>query len=66
MAYKLPHVVDERSDVVTGTGAALFGVPLAFGLAYFFTDQIEAIMADVHRAEPGNPQDMYGTGRRSK
>ena len=26
MAYKLPHVVDERSDVVTGTGAALFGV----------------------------------------
>jgi membrane protein DedA with SNARE-associated domain len=31
--------------------AALFGVPLAFGLAYFFTDQIKAVMADVHRAE---------------
>ena len=32
-------------------GAALFGVPLVFGLAYFFTDQIKAVMADVHRAE---------------
>jgi 1-acyl-sn-glycerol-3-phosphate acyltransferase len=29
----------------------LFGVPLIFGLAYFFTDQIKAIMADVHRVE---------------
>jgi glycerol-3-phosphate O-acyltransferase / dihydroxyacetone phosphate acyltransferase len=37
--------------LVADAGAALFGVPLAFGLAYFFTDQIEAIMADVHRAE---------------
>ena len=37
--------------VVADAGAALFGVPLAFGLAYFFTDQIEAIMADVHWAE---------------
>ena len=37
--------------VVADAGAALFGVPLAFGLAYFFTDQIEAVMADVHRAE---------------
>ena len=37
--------------VVADAGAALFGVPLAFGLAYFFTDQIQAIMADVHRAE---------------
>ena len=36
---------------VADTGAALFGVPLVFGLAYFFTDQITAIMADVHRAE---------------
>ena len=32
-------------------GAAVVGVPLGFGLAYFFTDQITAIMADVHRAE---------------
>jgi hypothetical protein len=31
--------------------AAVLGVPLGFGLAYFFTDQIEAIMTDVHRAE---------------
>jgi membrane protein DedA with SNARE-associated domain len=37
--------------VVADAGAALVSVPLAFGLAYFFTDQIEAIMADVHRAE---------------
>jgi membrane protein implicated in regulation of membrane protease activity len=29
----------------------LFGVPLVFGFAYFFTEQIKAIMADVHRAE---------------
>ncbi len=27
------------------------GVPLGFGLAYFFTDEITAIAADVHRVE---------------
>jgi membrane protein DedA with SNARE-associated domain len=37
--------------VVADVGAASFGVPVAFGLAYFFTDQIKAIMTDVHRAE---------------
>ena len=37
--------------VLAAAGAALFSVPLVFGLAYFFTDQIQAIMADVHRAE---------------
>jgi len=37
--------------VVADVGAAVLGVPLVFGLAYFFTDQIEAIMADVHQAE---------------
>jgi membrane protein DedA with SNARE-associated domain len=37
--------------VVADVGAVSFGVPLVFGLAYFFTDQIKAIMADVHRAE---------------
>jgi membrane protein DedA with SNARE-associated domain len=37
--------------VVADAGAALFGVPVAFGLSYFFTDQIKTIMADVHRAE---------------
>lgn len=37
--------------VVADAGAALVSVPLTFGLAYFFTDQLRAIMADVHRAE---------------
>ncbi len=37
--------------VVADVGAASFGVPVAFGLSYFFTDQIKAIMTDVHRAE---------------
>ena len=37
--------------VAADVGAALFGVPLVFGLAYFFTDQIKAVMADVRRAE---------------
>ena len=37
--------------VMADAGAALFGVPLMFGLTYFFTEQIKAITADVHRAE---------------
>ena len=37
--------------LATDAAAALLGLPLSFGLAYFFTDQIEAIMTDVHRAE---------------
>lgn len=37
--------------VLADAGAALIGVPLGFGLAYFFTDRIKAILADVHRAE---------------
>jgi len=37
--------------VVADVGAAVLGIPLGFGLAYFFTDQIKAVMADVHRAE---------------
>ena len=37
--------------VVADAGAAFVGVPLVFGLAYFFANQIKAIMADVHRAE---------------
>ncbi|MBP1685680.1 MAG: associated Golgi protein-like protein [Deltaproteobacteria bacterium] len=37
--------------VLADAGAAVLGVPLTFGLAYFFTDQIKAIVADVHRAE---------------
>ena len=37
--------------VVADAGTAALSVPLGFGLAYFFTDQIEAIVADVHRVE---------------
>lgn len=37
--------------VVADAGAALVSVPILFGLAYVFTDQIKAIMADVHRVE---------------
>ena len=37
--------------LVADAGAAVLGVPLGFGLAYFFTDQIKAILADVHRVE---------------
>ncbi len=37
--------------LVADAGAALVGVPLLFGLSYFFTEQIEAIMADAHRVE---------------
>jgi membrane protein DedA with SNARE-associated domain len=37
--------------VVADAGAAALGVPFVFGLAYFFTDEIAAIVADVHRAE---------------
>jgi len=31
--------------------AATLGVPVGFGLAYFFTDQLEEVMADVHRVQ---------------
>jgi membrane protein DedA with SNARE-associated domain len=37
--------------VTADAGAALVSVPVVFGFAYFFTDQIKAIMTDVHRAE---------------
>ena len=37
--------------MLADSGAALVSVPLAFALAYFFTHQIGAILADVHRAE---------------
>jgi membrane protein DedA with SNARE-associated domain len=33
------------------TAGALVSVPLSFGLAFFFTDQLEQILADVHRVE---------------
>jgi membrane protein DedA with SNARE-associated domain len=32
-------------------GAALIGVPVSFGLAFLFTDQLERLRADIHRIE---------------
>ncbi len=37
--------------VVTDAVAALVSVPITFGLAYFFTDQLEQVLADVRRVE---------------
>ncbi|HTU01112.1 MAG TPA: DedA family protein [Candidatus Sulfotelmatobacter sp.] len=37
--------------VVADAGAVALGVPFLFGMAYFFTDQIEAIAVDAHRVE---------------
>jgi membrane protein DedA with SNARE-associated domain len=37
--------------LLVDTAAACVGVPIGFGLAYFFTDQIDAILRDVHRLE---------------
>jgi len=37
--------------ILADAAAATVSVPLAFGLAYFFTHQIDAILADVHRVE---------------
>ena len=37
--------------LVANTAAALLSVSFAFGLAYFFTDQVVQLMADVHRVE---------------
>jgi membrane protein DedA with SNARE-associated domain len=37
--------------ILADAAAAAVTVPLAFGLAYFFTHQINAILADVHRVE---------------
>ena len=37
--------------IVADAAAAAVSVSFAFGLAYFFTDQVAAILADVHRVE---------------
>ena len=37
--------------LLVDAAAALVSVPLGFGLAYFFTDQLQAIVEDVHRVE---------------
>jgi membrane protein DedA with SNARE-associated domain len=36
---------------LTDVGAAFVSVPLGFGLAYFFTDQLGAVLRDVRRTE---------------
>jgi membrane protein DedA with SNARE-associated domain len=33
------------------TAAALVGVPVGFGIAFLFADQLERVLADVHRLE---------------
>ncbi len=37
--------------VVVDTLAAVVSVPIGFGIAYLFTDQLEHVMRDVHRIE---------------
>jgi len=37
--------------LLVDAAAACVGVPLSFGLAYFFTDQLQDIVEDVHRLE---------------
>jgi membrane protein DedA with SNARE-associated domain len=37
--------------ILADAGAAVVSVPFVFGLAYFFTDQVGAILADVQRVE---------------
>jgi membrane protein DedA with SNARE-associated domain len=37
--------------ILADGAAALIGVPFGFSLAYFFTDQLEQILQDVHRVE---------------
>ncbi len=46
----IAHVPFGRFLAVDAAGA-LLGVPVAFGLAFFFTDQLEQIVRDVHRVE---------------
>ena len=37
--------------ITADLAAALVGVPLSFGLAFLFTDQLELLLADIHRVE---------------
>jgi membrane protein DedA with SNARE-associated domain len=37
--------------LVIDTAAALVSVPIMFGLAYFFTDRLQEVLADVRRLE---------------
>lgn len=37
--------------LLVDTAAACVGVPVSFGFAYFFTDQLQAVLDDIHRVE---------------
>jgi membrane protein DedA with SNARE-associated domain len=37
--------------IAADAAAAMIGVPISFGVAYFFADRVHEIMADVHRAQ---------------
>ena len=37
--------------LLVDAAAACVGVPVSFGLAYFFTDQLQAVLEDIHRVE---------------
>ena len=37
--------------ILVDAAAASIGIPIGFSLAYFFTDQLEEILQDVHRVE---------------
>ena len=37
--------------LLVDAAASIIGVPLGFGVAFFFTDQLEQVMRDVHRVE---------------
>jgi membrane protein DedA with SNARE-associated domain len=37
--------------IIADTAAALIGVPVSFGLAFLFADQLERVLTDVHRIE---------------
>jgi membrane protein DedA with SNARE-associated domain len=37
--------------IAVDAAAALLGVPVSFGLAFFFADQLDRLLADVHRIE---------------
>jgi membrane protein DedA with SNARE-associated domain len=39
------------SFLIADVGAAAIGVPLGFGLAFFFTDTLQTLIADIHRLE---------------
>ena len=46
----IAHVPFWKFLAADGSAAAL-GIPISFGLAYFFADQLEEVMADVHRVQ---------------